>query len=93
MHKRTASQDPPATIAKIKDIKVNGNYYVLDANILERQDTLNQRSHPFEEYFAKAIIGDNTAQIPLILPDGFPISDLMPGIRIKVIGKALYIGD
>jgi|GEM_PF-2596013 len=83
-------------ITKIKDIKVNGNYYVVNAIILESPKYIESADPDRMDYFYKAIIEDDTGQIPLILhpPEQFPPpSELMPGDRIKVIGKAFNMGD
>src|SRR5439155_19516890 len=83
-------------IAKIRDIKSNGDYYVLDAKILQAPKYVKSAEPdalPEDEYFLEAIIQDNTGQIPLILPPRYPRSDLMPVTRIKVIGKAFYVGE
>jgi hypothetical protein len=81
-------------ITKIKDIRVHGNYYVVNAIILQSPKYIESDPDRLD-YFYKAVIQDDTGQIPIISypHQRFPISDLMPGDRIKVIGKAFNMGD
>jgi hypothetical protein len=85
--------DSPVT--KIRDITSDRNYHVLIVNViksperLESVDPETMEEVPGMDY-ARAIVEDDTGQIPLVALNPFILDELKSGDRIKVIGQSLF---
>lgn len=86
-------------VTKIKDVTIDGKHYVLSAEVVKGPELIEGVDPDTMEeipgqVFAKAILKDDTGQIPLVGYWNQPnkLTHLKCGDKIRVIGKAFNMG-